>query len=174
MAKRKLLGIILGSMLAANAASVSVADESMAACVGSGERERVRVDMVVTTVGRIAGFQVRVHYPEAAVTLPGTGSEASAEDRVTVLYDDFMTSVNVHDQKSFVQILAASGSTDISDNGPVLSIAFDRCKGATDTEASDFQCKVMNASDPMGGEVEGLTCSVAIEKAESEAASQGA
>lgn len=127
--------------------------------------------MVVTTVGRIAGFKIRLGYPDDVVTIPGQRDEATVKERVTILHEKFLASVN--DQGTYVQIVAASGSTDIEENGPVLAIEFDRCQGGAAPNASEFTCEVLDASDAMGIDARGVTCSVAIDSPTPPLATQG-
>jgi hypothetical protein len=127
----------------------------------------VRLVYDVASVPELAGVIVDLNYPEAAVSLPGSGSDASVLVRVTdvsgarglaVIEDRDTTDDGEDDQlrNSYVT------SSNIP-SGDFEQVVFDCTAGAPVPPAEAFTCAVSDSTDPQGFPVEGVSCWVTLE-----------
>jgi cysteine-rich repeat protein len=129
----------------------------------SGDIEvTVSVDYDETSFPEVQGVELNLHYP-SAVSIPGSGEEASVQGRVTDLgaaailqANDADTNADGQDDRLRI-VYAAAGNIPPR---PLVRVAFD-CEEATTLEAADFPCEVTGAADPLGLPVI-ATCSVAL------------
>jgi cysteine-rich repeat protein len=109
----------------------------------------------------LGALQVFVRYPDAAVSLPSSGSQSSVA--ISNLPDDaFSTSVNDLDYAVRVVSVGPDGLT-LGDAGRFFTAAFTLCQGADRPPASAFACTVENATDVDGNNVTTqTTCAVVL------------
>jgi len=124
-------------------------------CTATATTVRLAVNLVPNgkTVG---GFGAFVDYPEAKVSLPGSGEGPAS--RVTG--QPAGTSVVVNDKDNAVRVIVAGNTT--LPSGRNFSIDFDRCSGAAAPTSGEFTCSVWSASSPQGSEISGVGCTAAI------------
>jgi len=132
----------------------------IARCRPGTERFEVAVELAAPKGVEVAGVVVLVDYPEGAVSLPGSGAEASVASRVSHVPKDFMSAPFDLEHALRVTIAAARATPP----GEIFRVSFDRCEGAAPPPAKDFKCRVEQASAP-GGRIlprVDLGCSVKI------------
>ena len=123
----------------------------------------------VTFVLELAGLVLDLNYP-AAVTLPGSGADASVAARITdvsgahgvpSIEDQDTDADGVDDQLATVYVTSGNIPP-----GDFMQVHFDCVPGATVPGGDDFGCAVSDTVDPQGFAVEGVACSVSVSTAE--------
>jgi len=122
----------------------------------AGGTMRVSVALVPPPGKTLAGVKVNLDYPEQAVTLPGFMDQPEVKARVKEIPAGFLVSPNDLDDALVVALAGTSGLP----AGRIFTVDFDRCRGVRKAAASDFHCKVEQASTETGVLVDGATCTV--------------
>src|SRR5262245_227293 len=104
----------------------------------------------------VAGVTVLVDYPEGQVSIPGSGNALSVKQSILNVPSGAFSSPNDLD----FALREGVASTAALTPGPIFTIKFQDCQGATPPTPADFTCTVENASDPFGNNVDGVTCDV--------------
>ena len=104
----------------------------------------------------VAGVTVLVDYPEGQVSIPGSGNALSVKQSILNVPSGAFSSPNDLD----FALREGVASTTALTPGPIFTIKFQDCQGATPPTPADFTCTVENASDPFGNNVDGVTCDV--------------
>jgi len=99
---------------------------------------------------------VLVDYPEGQVIIPGSGNALSVKQSILNVPAGAFSSPNDLDFALREAIASSSALTP----GPLFTIKFEDCEGATPPTPQDFTCSVEAASDPVGNAVAGVTCAV--------------
>jgi cysteine-rich repeat protein len=115
--------------------------------------------------GDLAGAEIGLGYNPAKVSIPGTADNPLVSGRVRnvgpqdVLWNvsDRDTDANGQDDQLFMPY----GRTDVLPPGPILEAVFDGAPGAS-VGPADFTCTVLNAVDPLGTPVGGITCGISV------------
>ena len=97
-----------------------------------------------------------VDYPEGQVIIPGSGNALSVKQSILNVPAGAFSSPNDLDFALREAIASSSALTP----GPLFTIKFEDCAGATPPTPQDFTCSVEAASDPVGNAVAGVTCAV--------------
>jgi len=104
----------------------------------------------------VAGITVLVDYPEAQVTIPGSGNAVSVRQSILDVPQGAISSPNDLDDALREGIASSAALAP----GRLFTIQFEDCQGATPPGTGDFSCTVEDASDPAGNTVTGVTCAV--------------
>jgi hypothetical protein len=107
----------------------------------------------------VQGLTLLIDYPEAQVTIPGSGNVLSVRQSITNVQMGALSQPNDLDTALREQI---AGTANPLTPGPLFTINFLDCLGATPPTPADFTCMVEVASDPLGGPDTGVTCSVTV------------
>jgi len=99
---------------------------------------------------------VLVDYPEGQVSIPGSGNALSVKQSILNVPSGAFSSPNDLD----FALREGVASTAALTPGPIFTIKFQDCQGATPPTPADFTCTVENASEPFGNNVDGVTCDV--------------
>jgi hypothetical protein len=105
----------------------------------------------------VQGLTLLVDYPEARVTIPGSGAVTSVRQAIINVQAGALSSPFDLDTALREQI---AGTAAPMTPGQLFTINFFDCLGATPPTAADFTCTVQLASDPLGQPDSGVTCSV--------------
>ncbi len=106
----------------------------------------------------VQGLTVLVDYPEAKVTIPGSGNETSVRQTIINVQSGALSQPNDLDY-ALRDVLA--GTSHPLTPGNLFTINFFDCTSApAPPTAADFTCTVEVASDPFGLPDQGVTCSV--------------
>jgi cysteine-rich repeat protein len=106
----------------------------------------------------IAGIQILVDYPEGAVSIPGSGNDASVISSITHVPFGRISSPNDLDYALVEGIVGSSGITP----GRLFTITFQDCDGATAPVPANFSCVVTDASDAGANSVDPSTVSCTV------------
>ena len=104
----------------------------------------------------VAGVTVLVDYPEGQVSIPGSGNALSVKQSILNVPSGAFSSPNDLD----FALREGVASTSALTPGPIFTIKFEDCQGATPPTPADFTCTVESASDPFGNSVSAVTCDV--------------
>jgi hypothetical protein len=129
-----------------------------------GQKLRVRVSFLPPPGAIISAIQTLTNYPDAKVSLPGSGfgiPPSAIEDftptpDVTFLFQDQDTGPD----DRFLAQFAKPGTSGLP-NTDLLTLVFD-CLGAPVDVEQDFDCAVTQAKDPGGNDVAGVTCEATL------------
>jgi hypothetical protein len=135
-----------------------VTTTTLAACTpvtGSARTFTVGLDVPEGLV--VQGVTILLDYPEAQVTIPGSGAAPSVKQSVTALQAGTLATPNDLDVALRESVASLSGTLAV---GPLFRVTFQDCQGATPPAPGDFGCTVESTSDPFGNSVVGVTCDV--------------
>jgi len=134
-----------------------------------------RTAEVTATVGwdtaafpQVSGSAVRIHYPPAMLSLPGSGASEALRARVanlTGIADGLLEASDGPRQGSAVDDLASVALVSLTQPiapGPFARVTFDCVAGATTPSAGDFSCTTEAASFD-GSPVAPASCTLAVE-----------
>jgi cysteine-rich repeat protein len=121
----------------------------------------VRVSFARPNGVTVGAITVLLDYPDAQVTILGSGHEPSVVSSVSNFPAGFSSAPFDLDY-AVRETLAAFNKTLAP--GAIFDLAFKACTGAAAPKKGDFTCTVEQASTPLGGnlDVTGITCSVAL------------
>jgi hypothetical protein len=106
----------------------------------------------------VQGLTVLVDYPEAKVTIPGSGNATSVRQSIINVQTGALSQPNDLDY-ALRDVLA--GTSHPLTPGNLFTINFFACTNVTvPPTAADFTCTVEVATDPFGLPDEGVTCTV--------------
>jgi len=105
----------------------------------------------------VQGLTLLIDYPEAQVTIPGSGSATTVRQAIINVQSGALSSPFDLDTALREQI---AGTANPLKPGQLFTINFFDCQGATPPTAADFTCTVEVATDPLGGLDTGVTCSI--------------
>jgi hypothetical protein len=125
-------------------------------CAAAG-RLKVAVKLVPAAGQDLAGVKVVLDYPENAVEIPGIQNLPEVKARVADVPPTFLSAPNDTD----TELIMGIAGTTVLPKGTIFTAEFDRCKG-TSVKATDFHCRIPEASTPQGELVDGATCTVEI------------
>ncbi len=111
-------------------------------------------------VGSIVVF---VNYPDAKVSLPGTGNATSVRSRITTLPTGFVHTANDLDY-AIREVLSPSLPGNVLNGSTLFKAQYDRCSGAALPAAGEYTCTVEQVGSPSGTSLNPaqFTCSVTI------------
>lgn len=124
----------------------------------------VAVSLHVPAGASLAGVKVTLDYPDKRVAIPGFTNAPEVQARITELPKDFLVAPNDTDGSLIVSL----AGTTVLPAGQIFRVRFDRCKDSQPVQASDFHCKIDEASDQQARLVTGATCAVAIPTAKAD------
>jgi hypothetical protein len=125
-------------------------------CVPAAGSERViAVHFTVPEGAAVAGLTLLLDYPEAKVTLPGSGP-ALGPGAVTDVPQGTVSGSNDLGN-ALRQTIGKAGEIR---PGLLFKVHFQDCQGVAQARPGDFSCAVEHASDPVANAVGGVTCSV--------------
>jgi cysteine-rich repeat protein len=107
---------------------------------------------------QVAGLTLLVDYPEGRVIIPGSGDDPAVVGSITHLPFGALSQPNDLDYALLESIVKGTALTP----GRALTIQFETCACSTAPSAADFTCTVLDASDPDGVTVAGVTCAVVV------------
>ncbi len=125
----------------------------------SGFVATVSVSFNPQVVLDLAGVELSVDYPQAKVTLPGTGNTPEITARLANLGLSSNSLQGSDDDNKLFIVYGGATPTDVPP-GPVVRVTFDKPGSAP--LANEFSCTVTGAFDSFGLSVGGVTCSVSI------------
>ena len=104
----------------------------------------------------VQGVTVFVRYPESKISIPSGGSDDPVKRSISDAPADVLQVPNDLDYG----LRDVMVGTKPFHPGRLFTIQFRDCQGANPPEARELQCVVEDASDPAGGPVRDLRCSV--------------
>ena len=104
----------------------------------------------------VAAVQVLLDYPEGKISIPGSGSDSNVTGSITNTPPGALLVSNDLDYALIQSVTSLSALT----AGPIFTVHFNDCSGATVPTAADFTCTVTDAADTSFNTVTGVTCSV--------------
>lgn len=157
---RRRFSLTIGSLLCSLALAPSLgagrAHADLKRCAPAGI-QAVRVRYAPPAKTAVAGVKVRLDYVRDAVTIPGMMDDADVKRRVTTVPAGVLSVPNDEDSDLIVGMV----STTSIPAGPLFTVDFDRCEGATIT-LEQFHCTIEEASDEHAKLVDGATCAVEL------------
>jgi hypothetical protein len=105
----------------------------------------------------VQGLTLVIDYPEAQVTIPGSGNATSVRLAIINVQSGALSQPFDLDYALREQIAATANPLT---PGRLFTINFLDCLGATPPTAADFSCTVDIATDPLGLPDQGVTCAV--------------
>ena len=105
----------------------------------------------------VQGLTLLIDYPEMQVTIPGSGNVLTVRQSVSNVQTGALSSPFDLDTALREQL---AGTASPLAPGPVFTIDFLDCVGASAPTAADFGCTVELATDSLGQPDEGVTCTV--------------
>jgi hypothetical protein len=142
----------------------------IAACTPvAGTVRQVTVSFASPAGVDVAALTLLMNYPEQKVFMPPAGPQAQiGAANYVPLYPSSEVLIRGAD-------LAPAGSTGsghaerghVADStpvppGPIYQLRYQDCKGAAAPSAGEFNCAVLDATDPFTNQVSGVTCSVTL------------
>jgi hypothetical protein len=132
----------------------------------AGSQKFVQVHFAVPQGALVSGVTVLFDHPEGLLDLPGAATNQNTVPSGTISGTPAGSFVNVarrnfNGQDHAVRVAVASSQA--LPVGQLFRIKFQTCSGARAVLASDFVCRVLEASDPFLNPVTGVTCSVVVE-----------
>jgi hypothetical protein len=141
----------------------------IAACATPSGTRQVTVFFATPPGAQVAALTLLMNYPEGKVFMPPAGPQAQiGAANFTPLYPPADVLIRGAD-------LAPAGSTGsghavrglVADSaavpaGPIFRLTFQNCTGAAAPLPGEFNCSVLDASDPSTNPVSGVTCGVTI------------
>jgi hypothetical protein len=101
-----------------------------------------------------------MNYPEEKVFMPPAGSGAIGAANFVPLYPPAQVFIRGFDLTHAVRGVVADDMA--VPPGPIFELKFQDCTGAAAPLAGEFNCRVLDATDPSTNLVTGVTCSVTI------------
>jgi hypothetical protein len=146
------------------------ADCFIAACTPiAGTVRPVTVSFTPPAGVNVAGLTLLLNYPEGKVFIPPAGPQV----QISATY--FVPSYPPANVFIRGADLAPAGSTGsghavrgvMADSeavppGPIFQLKFQDCEGAAAPLAGEFNCRVLDASDPFSNPLQGVTCGVTL------------
>jgi hypothetical protein len=127
-------------------------------CPPVGGSARAVVVQLTPPFGQsVAGATFLLDYPEDVVTIPGSGNASSVTAAISGVPPGVLASA--FDLDTALRVAVASAQN--LPAGPMFTVTFEDCQGATPPQATDFVCTV-DAVDGVGLPVPGTTCSVTL------------
>lgn len=142
----------------------------IAACTPvAGTVRQVTVSFTPPAGVEVAGLTLLMNYPEQKVFMPPGGPQSTISSANFVpLYpsaDVLLRGADLAPAGSTGSGHAVRGlmaDTEAVPAGPIFQLKFQDCQGAAAPLAGEFNCTVLNASDPSTNPLSGVTCSVTI------------
>jgi len=103
-----------------------------------------------------AAVQVLLDYPEGKIGIPGSGNDSNVIGSIKNTPPGALLVSNDLDYALIQSVTSLSALTP----GPIFTVHFNDCQGATVPTAGDFTCTVTDAADTAFNTVTGVTCSV--------------
>jgi len=142
----------------------------IAACTPiAGTVRQVTVRFAAPSGIDVAGLTLLLNYPEQKVFMPPAGPQAQ------IAAANFVPSYPPAEVFIRGADLAPAGSTGsghavrgvMADStavppGPIFQLKFQDCQGAAAPIAGEFNCRVVDASDPFSNPLAGVTCSASL------------
>lgn len=153
-----------GSLVSGTACAVCPEDCTIADCTAVTPGQTISVSFTAPeSVQSVGSITVLIGYRSDTVSLPGTGNVASRVKKDPTIKNAFPFS-NDLDYAVRVGLKASPFPP-----GPLFTIVFDACQGATVPTADDFSCTVEGCDDPSctvdgcpAPSIAGCSCTVAI------------
>ncbi len=126
-----------------------------------GSGETVVVDLTLSLA--VGGVQLQLGYP-ASARIPGTLSDQTVVDAVDFppglpsVNDEDTNGDQVDDRLSLAWVTSGSAVS-----GTFATVTFDCVEGQTAPSAGDLNCVVTSASDELGTDLQGVTCTPTIQ-----------
>jgi hypothetical protein len=109
----------------------------------------------------VAGLTLLMNYPEQKVFMPPAGAQTQiGAANFAPLYPPAEVLIRGADLTHAVRGLVADSAT--VPPGPIFQLTFQDCEGAASPVAGEFNCVVLDATDPFTTPVAGVTCSVTL------------
>lgn len=109
----------------------------------------------------VAGLTLLMNYPEQKVFMPPAGAQTQiGAANFAPLYPPAEVLIRGADLTHAVRGLVADSAT--VPPGPIFQLTFQDCEGAASLVAGEFNCVVLDATDPFTTPVAGVTCSVTL------------
>lgn len=126
----------------------------------AGSDQPVVVDLVVADPNAtpVAGVTFEVDHPEQKVGVEGEGIHVP-KSTISGAPKDAIASANDLGDRIRV-VIARAGELPV--NGPLLTLHFARCAGASAVTAAELPCTVITAADPTSNKTSGVTCTVTL------------
>ncbi len=111
----------------------------------------------------VGSMVVFVNYPDAKVSLPGTGNATSVRSRITTLPTGFVHTANDLDY-AIREVLSPSLPGNVLNGSTLFKAQYDRCSGAALPAAGEYGCTVEQVGSPSGTSLNPaqFTCSITI------------
>jgi hypothetical protein len=127
----------------------------MAECRPSDATQRVRVSVEAPAGIQVAGLVIAVSYPPDKLVIEGQGA-AAGRSAVSDTPEGTVTASEDRDGE-LRQVIAQAKALAA---GPIFTVTFHRCDGASAPAPGEVSCRVIDASDPMSTKVPDVRCSV--------------
>jgi hypothetical protein len=126
-----------------------------------GSEQTVTVSFVPPPGVDVAALTLLMNYPEEKVFMPPAGAQTTiGAANFVPLYPPAEVLIRGADLTHAVRGLIADSST--VPPGAVFTLLFQECEGAPAPVAGEFNCTVLDATDPFTNQVPGVTCSVSL------------
>jgi hypothetical protein len=124
----------------------------------SGSDDQWKVSFSSTKA--VAAITAFVDYPEAKISILGSGGSIPAGEIDGIIGDPFtVASFNDHDH-ALTGVLAEGTGGDFGLTGDLFTVHFETCASAGAATAGEFTCTVVGAADAAGKALKGVTCTV--------------
>ncbi len=141
-----------------SSSSPSSTSTTIAGCTAATTHRPFSVSFAVPDSSVIVqGLTLLIDYPEAQVTIPGSGNATSVRQSIINVQSGALSQPFDLDVALREQI---AGTANPLTPGHLFTINFLDCQGATPPTPADFTCTVEVATDPLGLADQGVTCAV--------------
>ncbi|HEV7731630.1 MAG TPA: DUF4215 domain-containing protein [Candidatus Binatia bacterium] len=132
-------------------------------CSPTATRQDTTVTFTKPAGASVGSMVVFVNYPDAKVSLPGTGNGATVRARITTLPTGFVHTANDLDY-AIREVLSPSLPGNILNGTTLFKASYDLCSGAAAPAAGEYTCTVEQVGAPNGTSISpaGFTCSVTL------------
>jgi hypothetical protein len=138
--------------------SLATTTSTIASCNAATTHRPFSVSFAVADSSVIVqGLTLLVDYPEGQVTIPGSGNATSVRQSIINVQSGALSQPFDLDYALREQI---AGTANPLTPGRLFTMNFLDCLGATPPTAADFTCTVEVATDPLGLQDQGVTCTV--------------
>jgi len=125
-------------------------------CIETSDTRRFAIFLEGRAETDVQGVTIFVRYPESKISIPSGGSDDPVKGSISDVPPDVLQVPNDLDYG----LRDVMVGTKPFHPGRLFTVQFRGCQGATPPEAGELQCAVEDASDPAGGPVRELRCSV--------------
>jgi cysteine-rich repeat protein len=129
-------------------------------CSGISGSATVSVAFTPPAGQSVSALSVYLDYPDAALSIPGSGASPLVENRISVVPFDVTFTPN--DLNYALRLVLQESNQAAITSGPLVDVLFDRCTGAPLPAPGAFNCRVESAAGlaPSVASVPGVTCAV--------------